>query len=73
MLLETVDNQQTEMYTKICKYITCEYEEFVKAFQDLYRITDVVKLRDFQFRLLNNAIFTNNRLYHWKLYSYSDL
>ena len=38
-----------------------------KAFEHLYTITNVVKLRNFQFRLLYNTIFCNDVLYYWKL------
>ena len=38
-----------------------------KAFTALYKITNVVKLRSFQYRLLHNKIFCNNVLYHWKV------
>ena len=37
-----------------------------KGFIHLYKITNVTKLRNFQYRLLHNKIFCNNILYHWK-------
>ena len=37
-----------------------------KLFRSLIKVTPIVKLRDFQFRLLRNKIFCNNVLYHWK-------
>ena len=37
-----------------------------KAFRNLYKVTNVTKLRNFQYRLLYNKIFCNNRLFHWK-------
>ena len=44
-----------------------ELEEFKKAFSELYAITNTVKLRNFQYRLLLNKIFTNEILYEWKV------
>ena len=37
-----------------------------KAFRAIYQVTNVIKLRNFQFRLLHNKIFCNNILFHWK-------
>ena len=42
-------------------------KEFLKCFQYLYVITNVTKLRDFQYRLLLNKIFVNDILYQWKV------
>ena len=36
------------------------------AFANIYRVTNITKYRDFQYRLLNKAIFFNDQLYHWK-------
>ena len=38
---------------------------YKRAFKDLYSITDISKLRNFQFRLLHNKVFCNDVLYHW--------
>ena len=38
-----------------------------KSFKDLYKITDNVKLRNFQYRLLLGKIFSNDILYKWKI------
>ena len=38
-----------------------------EAFNNLYKITNITKLRAFQFRLLHNKVFCNNVLYHWKI------
>ena len=38
----------------------------LRTFKDLYSVTNVTKLRNFQYRLLHNKIFCNNVLYHWK-------
>ena len=46
-----------------------DYEIHKNAFTDIYKVTNVVKLRAFQFRLLHNKIFCNNILYHWKIKS----
>ena len=39
---------------------------FRKEFARIYTLTSLVKLRDFQFRLLHNKIFCNDVLIHWK-------
>ena len=39
--------------------------EFKKCFSRINKITNIVKLRNFQFRLLHNKIFCNNVLSHW--------
>ena len=37
------------------------------AFRNIYLVTNVIKLRNFQFRLLHNKIFCNDVLFHWKI------
>ena len=44
-----------------------DYDTHKMAFTNLYRITNITKLRNFQYRLLHNKIFCNNILYHWKI------
>ena len=39
---------------------------FRKQFKSIYEITSITKLRDFQFRLLHNKIFCNDRLVYWR-------
>ena len=51
---------------KINKVIEVGSEELLEAFCSIYVITNITKYRDFQFRLLNCAIYFNDRLYHWK-------
>ena len=41
-------------------------EEYLQAFKRIYLVTDITKLREFQYRLLLNKIFTNDILYKWK-------
>ena len=43
--------------------------KFVAYFKSVYVITNVTKLRSFQYRLLHRAIVTNSQLYHWKIKS----
>ena len=49
------------------KTIEIDYSDFRNAFKDIYYLTNVPKLRVFQFRLLHNKIFCNNILFHWKI------
>ena len=44
-----------------------EWDTHVRAFKNMYKITNIVKLRSFQYRLLHNKIFCNNALFHWKI------
>ena len=49
--------------------LNCEFsQEFmVKQFTSISRMTNVPKLRSFQYRLLHNAIVLNMHMYRWKL------
>ena len=40
-------------------------EDFLRCFDNLYKITNVTKLRDFQYRLLHKRIPTNKELKKW--------
>ena len=40
--------------------------EISNLFRNLYGLTNVIKLRDFQYRLMHNKIFCNNILVYWK-------
>ena len=42
-------------------------EDYNLSFKWLYKVTDDVKLRDFQYRLLLNKIFVNETLFRWKV------
>lgn len=42
-------------------------EEFVDVFKNINRVTISTKLRDFQYRLLHNALVTNHQLCLWKI------
>ena len=44
-----------------------EWHVHDKAFSNLYKITNITQLRNFQYRLLHNKIYCNNVLYHWKI------
>ena len=37
-----------------------------EGFKNVYQITYITKLRNFQLRVLHNMIYCNNVLYHWK-------
>ena len=57
-----------QMYKNFIKKIPkVEYATCQKAFENLYKVTNITKYRDFQYRLLVNNIYTNERLYHWKI------
>ena len=50
----------------------CDIVIYLKAFQWLLKITDIVKLRSFQYHLLLGKVFVNNTLVHWKKVDSSD-
>ena len=47
--------------------INLTYQNYKKLFKELYKITQVTKLRNFQYRLLLGKIYTNSMLYKWHL------
>ena len=47
--------------------IVSTVDEFIKHFRNIYNITSIIKLRDFQYRLLHNKIFCNDVLFHWNV------
>ena len=47
--------------------VSLNYKEYIQNFTNLYRVTNVSKCRDFQYRLLNNSILTNNCLFYWNI------
>ena len=47
--------------------VSISMREYCNLFKNVYKITNVVKLRNFQYRLLLFKIFSNRHLYHWKI------
>ena len=45
--------------------VSCTWEDYANLFKAIKRITSVVKLQNFQYRLLHNKIFCNDVLVHW--------
>ena len=64
-------NTSTEAIVKCAKiwnqFLGEEYDQDLPkaAFRNLYSLTKIVKLRNFQYRLLHNKIFCNNVLFYW--------
>ena len=54
-------------YAHFVQNFHIDIEQYEKAFVNINKVTNIVKYRDFQYRLLCNAIHTNNRLFHWKI------
>ena len=48
-------------------HVNIDMEKFERIFRNLYRCTQVTKLRNFQYRLLLNKIFVNDVLSKWKI------
>ena len=60
------------LYSKYCQWETemgwqLQHNDFLKLFQDLYKISNNTKLRDFQYRILTRILPTNIMLHKWKM------
>ena len=47
-------------------------DDYQGSFKNIYSVTNVSKLRSFQYRLLHRAIVLNSHLFHWKIKSSSN-
>ena len=47
--------------------VDIDMETYKVCFKELYVITNVTKLRDFQYRLLLGKVFTGELLYNWNV------
>ena len=66
MYINSKTVQFEKCYEKIAKHSVLTAEQFREALQNIKVTTKITKYRDFQYRFLISAIFTNDRLYHWK-------
>lgn len=58
--------KKKEMWER--RLATCiEDLEYMSLFNNIVKVTIVSKFRDFQYRLLHNALVTNKNLYLWKI------
>ena len=55
------------VYLKWCSTFSITYEELVKAYGRIYKLTTIDKYRSFQFRILYRMVLLNDRLYHMDL------
>ena len=55
-----------EVWHRWNKKVNIDASEISDAFKRINKITNIAKLRNFQFRLLHNKVFCNNVLFHWK-------
>ena len=68
-LLNTSNDACTRSYNLWAEKIELrDVREISDCFRYIYKITNVSKLRSFQYRLLHNKIFCNDVLFHWKKY-----
>ena len=62
---------KTAPIVKVISKLNDKYEvteqEARKAFVNIVKTTNITKYRDFQYRLLCNAIHANDRLFYWKI------
>ena len=52
-------------YEKLDKIDSLDIVQYINLFKNIYKTTRDVKLRNFQYRLLLNKVFTNDILYKW--------
>ena len=55
------------LHKRISVKLLITVDELTQAFRSIYVITNIVKYRDFQYRVLCLAVYGNDRLYHWKI------
>ena len=59
-LLQTKCNKWSEDFAK-----TIQYEDYLSEFKDVYKVTNITKLRSFQYRMLHRSTITNIQLKKW--------
>ena len=42
------------------------YNDILEGFKNIKKVTNIVKLQNFQYKLLHNIIFCNDHLFYWK-------
>ena len=60
-----VEQTMSNIYAKMSQRFQINPVEVAKAFSRIYSTTNIVKFRDFQYRLLTGNIYANNQLYYW--------
>ena len=60
-------NDYNNTMLQSCKYVNLTARELNVCFQTIKCFTHVTKLKNFQYRLLHNAIHANDNIYHWKV------
>ena len=70
----TIPNRSVNMYKYKEKWellldMFIDFDEYLNSFARIDKVTHVVKLRNFQYQLLLNKIFTNDLLFKWKIMS----
>ena len=65
-LIQTDEVIRTRIFSWYDKYgIKSNITKFRKHFKNVHSLTQIIKLKDFQYRLLHNKIFCNDVLVHW--------
>ena len=59
-------------YNLFQKKVSCTWDKYISAFNNINKITHITKYRDFQYRLLCRTIHANDELYHWKIVPKQD-
>ena len=66
-LIENDDTDILHYFNLFSRKIDCTIDEYRAAFRNINKISDVMKYKDFQYRLLSNTIHANDKLVHWKI------
>ena len=67
-LVDKCPKHMYKMFDKFCRMIDVqlEFETYQNAFINIKKFTNIAKYRDFQYRVLTNRVFTNDRLFYWQ-------
>ena len=66
LIIQTDKHELDRYYDLFNAKVDVDFDTYKNAFVQLRKLTDNVKYRDFQYRLLTNAIHANDKLFHWK-------
>ena len=65
-ILQTVPSDIDKVFGKIVSRYMVSKEQWLKAVTGVMSNTNIVKYRNFQYKLLMNAVPANDRLFYWK-------
>ena len=69
MIVEENNSGLDHLYGKLSKRYVISKEALSKALGDIYKVTNITKYRNYQYRLLASSLPANDRLFHWGIKS----